>query len=161
MAEVRRLMDEYDRLWAEAVVLLREADRLRLAGQKAAADLYHAQAKVSASTADQMRALAKKCGDTAYNYTRRNFWDEVHSDKELVSTFQDEMGLSFRTNKAGEFAGTPILPAQSGRPEILTLEHSKRRLDDPRLSVDASNLVTSPGRENSLMNEGIRNNSPL
>ena len=52
-------------------------------------------------------------------------------------------------------------PVTGDQLDFMSLEHQTRLADDPTLALDAANLQTVLGDENSVMLEWIRRNDPF
>jgi Domain of unknown function (DUF4157) len=118
-----------------------------------AADIATIRAHWSAGRQDQARALAR----AAFDRHRSRFWRAVRADPSLQAVFTDA-GMVFLPGR-----NTPVYidPTTGDTIDFMSLEHSTRLTDDPTLALNANNLQTVLGDENSVYLEAIRREDPF
>jgi hypothetical protein len=117
------------------------------------ADIAAIRAHWNAGRQDQARALAR----AAFNRHRSRFWRAVRADPSLQAAFTDA-GMVFLPGR-----NTPVYidPTTGDTLDFMSLEHSTRLADEPTLALDANNLQTVLGDENSVHLEAIRREDPF
>lgn len=160
MAKASSLMVAFETKSKECARLLAEAHVAKQAGALAKSRDISKKAIEAANAADKLRREAKDSGDDAYALVRNAFWNEAHKQPDLIAHLKENLGLKFLSDGPNATRGAPYYELPGGK-EGLTLEHLTRRNDDPRLTVEPGNLIVSPTTENVLLNEAIRNGSPL
>lgn len=106
----------------------------------------------------QSQQQARKLAEEAYDRHRGRFWTHVRGSPTLRAAFEDA-GMRFTGSKTT--APVYDLLDENGTLARMTLEHSVRKIDDPRRALDASNLQFVLDDENSVFLEGIRANDPF
>lgn len=118
------------------------------------ADLQTIANHWNAGRRDEARTLAR----ATYDRHRGRFWRAVRADPTLRSIFTDA-GMTFPTG--GNRPPVYVDPVTGDEIDFMSLEHNTRLTDDPTLALDANNLQTVLGDENSVMLEWIRRNDPF
>jgi hypothetical protein len=117
------------------------------------ADLATIRGHVAAGRMDEARVAAR----AAFDRHRDRFWAAVRRDASMQQVFTDA-GMEF----VGA-SGAPVYrdPNTGEVLDRMTLEHSTRLADDPTTALEASNLQTVLGDENSVSLEFIRRADPF
>jgi hypothetical protein len=102
---------------------------------------------------EQARELAR----AAFNRHRGRFWARVRADPALRALFTDA-GMVFQPGR-----GAPVYvdPTTGEALDLMSIEHQTRLADDPTRALDAGNLQSVLGDENSVHLEGIRRDDPF
>jgi len=102
----------------------------------------------------EARVLARQ----AFDRHRGRFWRMVRADPALRAVFTDA-GMVFPPGRSG--APIYVDPTTGDQLDFMSLEHQVRLADDPARALDAANLQTVLGDENSVTLEWIRRNDPF
>jgi len=116
------------------------------------ADLTTINNHIAAGRMTEARVLARE----AFDRHRGRFWRAVRRDASLRAVFEDA-GMVFPPGN-----GAPVYrdPVTGDILDRMTLEHSTRLADDPVLALDAANLQTVPGDQNSYALGELRRENP-
>jgi hypothetical protein len=153
MDVVKKLMASSDAKLHASKQFLRQADSANLAHNKSLENMLRQNAERAAEEANILRKKAAVQGDKAYKNVRNIFWRDVRADVQLCEHIES-MGLTFNMS-GNERVGAPYFKIGNFK-ERMTMEHFRRKSDDPRKAIDRENLIVSESTENSLLNEPIR-----
>lgn len=117
------------------------------------ADIQTIRNHVAAGRMEEARVLARQ----TFDRHRSRFWRRVRASPEARAAFTDA-GMVFPPGDGG-----PVYrdPATGDILDRMTLEHSTRLADDPVQALEATNLQTVLGDENSFALEAIRRLDPF
>ena len=118
------------------------------------ADIQAIQNHWTAGRHEEARALARE----AFDRHRGRFWRAVRGDAALRAIFTD---AGMVVPAGGNRPPVYMDPVTGDQLDFMSLEHQTRLADDPTLALDAANLQTVLGDENSVMLEWIRRNDPF